>query len=274
MNDALLNEFEEIQQLWCDTTGQDVLNRYKLAKRFWKVRQGEGPDCTYGMHAVSRLAQALGLSKSTINNYAKVAEVWSLDDGEQQSIAELLQRKDCFGKPVTWSHLVELATVPDAAQRNRLIESTLENGWAVRKLSNAIKAEASAPDADALCEDDVEPQAEPRSDLEAIVQTASENGSWPGCDIGTLEKKLLAAISKTQPESLADAYKQLQKARRELEQMYQARKVMYETGLLQIEERLKLESPQDADTHRRPEGNSVEEEAAEEVLPMEEACMA
>ena len=47
-----------------------------LARRIKEIRNGDGKAKKYGAGAVKKLAKALGLSKSTINDYANVASSW------------------------------------------------------------------------------------------------------------------------------------------------------------------------------------------------------
>lgn len=132
MNNALLAKYNEIRFIYVDATLESNRKLYELASRVNDVKQGEMN--VYGAGAMKLIAGAMGWKLSTTYNYAAIAETWP-----EPQYDELMERRDCYGKPLTKSHLIELARVSDVREREALVDEWSESGLTVKKLMEAIK---------------------------------------------------------------------------------------------------------------------------------------
>ena len=108
----------------------DPLVRYAMGTIVAEIKAN--PD-KYGNSAVSTAAAALGEDAPSLYRHGTVAERWT--EGEVQA---LLARKGRGERPLSWSHIVLLGTVPSQAERTRLIERVLEEGLSVRELAAIV----------------------------------------------------------------------------------------------------------------------------------------
>ncbi|OAI40501.1 hypothetical protein AYO40_00785 [Planctomycetaceae bacterium SCGC AG-212-D15] len=77
----------------------------------------------HGVRALGRLANAIGVSKTTLLNYAAVAGEWHINE-----IRELIKHKGLYGRPVSFEHLVKVANLLSGSDRDALIEDVLSEG--------------------------------------------------------------------------------------------------------------------------------------------------
>jgi hypothetical protein len=106
---------------------QRVRSRYEIGRQITKVKRS---PVKYGERAVIQLAAALGAKQSTLYHYADVADQW-----EPREFSRLCKKRDdVYGRPLSWSHLVEIAGVADSAVRNQLVEAVMSEGLTVREL--------------------------------------------------------------------------------------------------------------------------------------------
>jgi hypothetical protein len=136
MGPALRKKFEEIQELFAHASREDALTRHRIGVLVAGVRDQEK---TYGTRAVQTLADALGCNRTTLYRYAVVADNWS-----RPSLQRLLARRTAHGGSLTWSHLMVLAGVKDARDRDAMTERALAEGWSVDALARAIARGSSA----------------------------------------------------------------------------------------------------------------------------------
>jgi len=211
MNAALSKEYAEIKNLIKAVETKDVERRYALARRFADIRAGDGKK-KYGTGAVKKLAAALGWSKSSINDYANVAEAWP----DKRKFVALVKKTDKFGKPLSWSHFVEIAKADDKKQRAKLVEAALKHGWSVRELKagGTQKAVAStkAPEQPVPSR----PLALAATNLVTQFEAANQNTETFGQHLG---KQLKEVEAYDLSDELLDQVKQ---ARSNLEQMYKS----------------------------------------------------
>jgi DNA-binding NarL/FixJ family response regulator len=96
------------------------------------IAEVKADHASYGSSGVATLAAAVGEDAPSLYRYATMAETWS--EGEVQEL--------CTGKPaLTWSHLVALGNIEDAATRQRWIARARAERLSVRELSERLEAE-------------------------------------------------------------------------------------------------------------------------------------
>ena len=157
MNDALLGEYHEIMPLLVAADRHDVEARYNIAVHCLDVREGDGRGGKYGERAVAMLTKALGWKKSTLYDYANVAKAWP----DKRKFDELAAQDDTYGKPLSWSHIVLLATVATPEHCDKLAKDALKHGWNVRELRKKLHLDtAGSVEADSTAVPP--PQAAPR----------------------------------------------------------------------------------------------------------------
>jgi hypothetical protein len=93
----------------------------------------KGDPGTYGAGAVAQLAALLGQDPSRLYRYASVTERWT--EAEARHLVTTPRRR---GRPLTWSHLVTLASID--GQRDRLFwtKATCAESLSVRALASRL----------------------------------------------------------------------------------------------------------------------------------------
>ena len=131
MNPDLRCQYNAIRKLLANVTASDVRARHRVGQIVVEIRQS---DERYGARAVPLLAEALARDESTLYRYASVAEAWS-----EAALESLLDRRMPGGEPLSWSHLLELAAIPSAEHRERVLNDVLVRGLSVRALSELAR---------------------------------------------------------------------------------------------------------------------------------------
>lgn len=107
--------------------------RYLIGREVQKVQS----NAEYGDSAVEYLATKLGVSPRSLRTHARVAAVFpDLEKFEEMTTAERPH-----ARPMTWAHVVELATA-EQSLRDALIKKTIDEGLTVDAL-RAAKADLS-----------------------------------------------------------------------------------------------------------------------------------
>jgi hypothetical protein len=109
--------------------------RYELGQVAHHVRYDTSGDFRPGI--LERLARAFDMKASTLRSYARVAEAIPEDE-----FAALMQHRDHFGAPLTWSHVEELVDAPDAVVRRLCAEAVVSERLSVRALAARVRAAA------------------------------------------------------------------------------------------------------------------------------------
>ena len=123
---------EQLKTLYSQWNRGDIMGRHAIGLIVADLT--EGP--TYGTGAVVNAARALGTSPSWLHDARKVAEAWDADD-----LAELLQAVDAgSGRPLSWSHLIELAEHPVAGERRDIALEASREHLNVQGLRDRLKA--------------------------------------------------------------------------------------------------------------------------------------
>lgn len=222
MNTALQIKCNEIQKLWVEADQHDVLARYPIAVHCREVRDGGG----YGTGAVNKLANYLGRNPSTVHDYAKVAEFWPDEQQFRNTVMGV-------GKCLSLSHVVELTREEDADRRQRLMAQALHESWSVKRLAKERRASPGKET------DSSSPASKP-----SLVWTAIAEGvgkQLAGLKV-TWEKELPRQIEKAEPEELPTARDRLSQSRQDFDDFHRAGVESLDRCIVQIEERLKLET--------------------------------
>lgn len=113
-NAALQAKLKQIQTELARWNRGNVLGRHRIGQLVHEMLKG---PATYGQEVVPWLARQLGCSKTWLYDGQMVAEAWN-----QEQIGELMKERDAKrGQPITWSHLVPLASLTDGRQRRKWI---------------------------------------------------------------------------------------------------------------------------------------------------------
>jgi hypothetical protein len=133
-NDPLRAPVEQIDALLRRPDAATVAVRYAIAVIVADVKSSRG---RYGPNALGRLAIALRRSRPALYREAAVVECWP-----PQLFREHIERQD--GAP-SWSHWILLATVPETARRETLLERVSRERLAVRTLRGLAAAAGKRP---------------------------------------------------------------------------------------------------------------------------------
>lgn len=112
---------------------EDLRSRYSVAVIAKEVREDVA---TYGERSVETLADELGQDKSTIYKWIKVAKAF-----EHETISDVLEKRDRFGRPLSWSHVALCASVPK--REMELLERALREWPSVKDLKKLVAAARS-----------------------------------------------------------------------------------------------------------------------------------
>jgi len=245
-NDPLTTKIAGIKKLLIEADKQDLAVRYKIAVECQEILAGDGKGKVYGAGAARKLGKALGWSKTAVYAYVAVAATWN-----EKRFRELADKRDTFGRPFSWSHIMVLAAVKDAQQRHALTKQTIDNGSSVRELKGAIAGNPPKA-AKATGTEEAKP---PRPLTAAIanyatgVRTAKDNADVFGAAI---MKQVENAESADLKPGLLE---QLKKARTDLEIHYQTESKRLDTLIQLIESGKHAPSAVDAEADaRRPKG--------------------
>jgi hypothetical protein len=124
--------YESIRELLAGATRDDARSRHQIGGLIGDVKKAQDK---YGARAVEQLASALGTNVHTLYRCAAVSECWS-----PTQLEALLRRTTPQGQPLSWSHLVLLASVTSRCRRTELIDKALEGSLTVRELLVLVDA--------------------------------------------------------------------------------------------------------------------------------------
>jgi hypothetical protein len=132
----LREQYERARALLDDATAATVRTRREVGAIVAQIKRDEQ---RYGQQAVAKLAAALGRDETSLYRYAGVAECW-----DATLFATLSDRRDARGRPLSWSHWVELSAVTDVRARSALLEQALREALNVRAI-RALADRAAVP---------------------------------------------------------------------------------------------------------------------------------
>jgi len=264
MDNRLLEAANRIYVLWNGADASDIERRHQVALACLAV----SAEASYGKQAVAKLAQHIGRSQSSVYEHIGVARVWP----DATALKELVTSPE-GRKPLTWTHLVELAKLDDDKRREELLSAAKENGWTVAEL---LAARDTPPVVDVeVSEDACSEQDEATSDgsipattsapSRCLFVTLDELAATVG-GVVSREGELQKLLAQADPSELDDSLERLQAARREAQRLTQ----ILETCVVQLEERRNLE----ARKAELPTSAPTESESEESAVAIEEASEA
>ena len=131
MNPELLKVLEELSKLVAESDTADAQAQYRIG---CVVRDVMDAPNKYREGSVKRLASELGRDEKSLYHRAAVARAWSPDD-----YTKLLARKNRKGLPLSFYHLVELASVEDPDGRELIIKDALDQCLTVKGVRSRVK---------------------------------------------------------------------------------------------------------------------------------------
>jgi hypothetical protein len=112
---------------------EDLCIRYDMGILVRRVRSDLSSDMA--ALSVAHLARALGVHRSRLDRYAKVAAAVAPRD-----FGALIRLRTTLGLPLTWSHIERLARVRDVALRQNLAREATSGQLSIRALSMRVRA--------------------------------------------------------------------------------------------------------------------------------------
>lgn len=131
--EGCIDRFRELQQ-----GPQDARVHYRMGVIVAQVRRR--PD-VYGPRGVAMLAASVGAAVPNLYRCATVAERWT-----EPELEGLLSRTRRDGQPLSWSHLVVLASIEGEAARAMLLERVLSGSLSVRALMAFVQRDGDGSD--------------------------------------------------------------------------------------------------------------------------------
>jgi hypothetical protein len=122
----LREQYERARALLDSAATGTVRTRHEVGCIVARIKHDEQ---RYGQQAVGRLAAALRRDETSLYRYAAVAECWDATE-----FVELSERRDALGRPLSWSHWVQLSAIADERARRALLERALRDGLSVRAI--------------------------------------------------------------------------------------------------------------------------------------------
>ncbi len=210
VDDALSKKIAETKRLVIETDERDVPARYKVAVACQAVIAGDGKGKTYGAGAAKKLGKSLGWNKSTVYAYEAVAKAWN-----QEKFDELAAKRDKYGKPLSWSHIMFLATEKDAKRRRTFTKQTIDNGWSVRDLKKKVGGKSDETETTGA-----EGPKPPRPLVNAVDNYATAL-TTAKANADTFGQAIDEQIEHAKPEELkSDLLARLKQARKDLDEHY------------------------------------------------------
>jgi hypothetical protein len=132
---ALREKIDWIRATIDDEWRRSIVNRYQVAVVIKEVYDDvtEDKGSVYGAKAVEAIKKALGWDDGLIYQALHVADAFT-----PEQIEAMTQMRLPGGRPLTYSHVVELARVADEGRREKLLKQAVKEGWTTRKLTNAV----------------------------------------------------------------------------------------------------------------------------------------
>jgi hypothetical protein len=112
-----------------------IMSRYQVALVIRDIYDDvtDNKGSVYGAKAVEAIKKAFGWDNSVIYQTLHVADAFT-----PEQIEEITQMRLPGGRPLTFGHVVALSRVDDDRHREKLLKTTVKEGWTTRKLSNAV----------------------------------------------------------------------------------------------------------------------------------------
>lgn len=147
MKPELQEKLDKIRRALTNTHASEIANKCVVGRI---VKNVAGAPRKYGKRAVGSLAKALGVDKSTLYDYAKVAGAWSNDE-----LGELRERSTAKGLPLSFSHLLLIAEQEDKDTRDEWVEKVFAEALSVRQLRKLLNPREATANEDEASEQPV-----------------------------------------------------------------------------------------------------------------------
>ena len=180
MKPALRAKCDAIRILLKAANHDEIRTRYAIGQLVIQLQQC--PE-KYGERAVEQAAKQIGLDRSTLYCHGKVASAWT-----PMQLEALLTTKN----PLSWSHLVELARVPDDTKRQALATdaSSRDTSTSTRELRKLARAARGVPIGT--------PAAMALASLLTITEKLKGHAAWDGMISTTPSRDLLILLDRVE----------------------------------------------------------------------------
>lgn len=141
--DPLLKALGWIQNWNKDEARFSLKSRYdlgKFVKTIYDKTIADAGGGIYGLHAVEKLAAALGEDRSLLDTTRRFVEAY-----DEMQLIELCALTRHDGSTLQWSHVRALLAVPDVAAREKLQQRCVQKCWTSDELRKVIKDERESP---------------------------------------------------------------------------------------------------------------------------------
>jgi hypothetical protein len=138
---VLREKLEWIRSCFEDEWRRSVQGRYQIAVAIREIYEDvtEHNGSVYGAKAVEALKKAFEWDDGVIYQTLHVADAFT-----PEQIEAMTEMRLPGGRPLSFSHVVSLASVEDDRQRDKLLKRAVKEGWTARKLANAASPSASS----------------------------------------------------------------------------------------------------------------------------------
>jgi DNA-binding transcriptional regulator YdaS (Cro superfamily) len=123
---ALHTKYLALRTALAEATTDELVGRYAVGQIAGEIREG---GARYGSGALRLVARVLGVSQSSLYDATSVVAAFP-----PTQLPGLRERKNAFGVPLSFSHLVLLARVKPSARRAALLERAYTDGLTERQL--------------------------------------------------------------------------------------------------------------------------------------------
>jgi hypothetical protein len=136
----LREKIDWIRRTFEDEWRRSVVSRYQVAVVIREIYDDvtENKGSVYGARAVEAIQQAFGWDDGVIYQALHVADAFT-----PGQIEEITRMRLPGGRPLSYGHVVSLASVEDGAQREKLLRRAVREGWTARRLANAAAPPAA-----------------------------------------------------------------------------------------------------------------------------------
>lgn len=132
MNALLRSRAGEIEEKLSAETETMLRHRWEVGEIVADVKQNQK---VYGTERASMklLAQYLGINKTILEHCERFHNEYN-----QKDLEDLLTARMTDGRPLTWTHVVELLRIDSPTSRKKLQEMTLNRSWSTDQLTTEV----------------------------------------------------------------------------------------------------------------------------------------
>jgi hypothetical protein len=131
----LADKIAFIRTFFEDELRRSIIGRYQVAVVIQEIHNDvtDNKGTIYGTKAVKVIKDFFGWDDTFIYNALNVAETYTLEE-----IELIAGMRSPLGKPLSYSHVVTLATIEDEKKRQTLLNQSVKESWTYKKLANAV----------------------------------------------------------------------------------------------------------------------------------------